>query len=100
MSNEKDGMMYIYKNGKNNEQKEVSIVELQASTKYQLAQEFKNKRKVKKLTQSEMSEITAIPQPNITRFESGKSNPTLELMVKMAAAMDMELVISLKDKKK
>lgn len=95
---EKDGMMYVYKTGKKGDLKQVSIAELQASAKYQLAQEFKEKRKNIKMTQTKLSELTGIPQPNVTRFESGKSNPTLELMVKMAAAMNMELEITLKEK--
>lgn len=91
-----DNMCYIYKKDRNKNMKQVSIASVQAKTKKSVMEEFKNTRKNIKMTQVELSEITGIPQPNITRFESGKSNPTLEMMVKMAAAMGMEIEISLK----
>lgn len=96
---ENDSMMYLYKKDKVKGTKEISIAAVQAKTKYQIAQDYKEARKSRKMTQIEMSEITGVPQPNITRFESGKSNPTLEMMIKMAAAMGMELEISFKEMK-
>ena len=57
----------------------------------------KSIRKGKRLTQVELSKLTGIPQPNITRFESDKSNPTLEMLVKMAAALGKKVTITLED---
>ena len=54
-------------------------------------------RKNQKMTQVELAKITGIPQPNITRFESDKSNPTLEMLVKMAAALGKKVTIQLED---
>lgn len=76
----------------------VSIEDIQAETKKQVTNVYKDCRKKKKLTQVDLERITGIPQPNITRFENCRSNPTLEMMVKMAAAMGMELQISLVEK--
>lgn len=61
---------------------------------------FKACRKGKKLTQSQLAERTGISQPNITRFESCNYNPSLEMMVRIASAMDMKLDIKLVDKEK
>ena len=83
---------YLLRDGK-----KISISELQFNTQQSVVSAFKNARKKKKITQMELSGITGIPQPNITRFESDKSNPTLEMMVKMAAALGKKLVINLED---
>ena len=39
-----------------------------------------------------------IKRPNISRFETGQCNPTLDLLVKMAECMDLEIRIDLIDK--
>ena len=93
----KDSMMYLYKEDKLNGPKQVSIEDIQVSTKQQVMHAFKECRRSKNITQVELSNITGIPQPNVTRFENSKSNPTLEMMIKMAAAMGMELEITLKE---
>lgn len=41
-----------------------------------------------------------IKRPNISRFETGQCNPTLDLLVKMAECMDLEVRIELVDKSK
>ena len=52
---------------------------------------FKQNRKLNGMTQTELS------QPNITRFESGSYNPSLDFMVKIAAAMGKRVQITLVD---
>ena len=39
-----------------------------------------------------------ITRPNISRFEIGQCNPTLDLLVKMAESMDLEIKIDLVNK--
>ena len=48
---------------------------------------YKQYRKELGLTQSELGKRAGISQPNITRFESGNYNPSLEFLVKIAGAM-------------
>lgn len=55
---------------------------------------YKSLRKNQRVTQVKLAEVTGIPQPNITRFESSESNPTLEMLVKMAAALGNKVVIN------
>lgn len=54
-------------------------------------------RKSKGLTQAELAQLAGMARPNITRFESGNYNPSLELLVKVAAAMGKKVVIRLED---
>ena len=55
-------------------------------------------RTTKGIKQDELAKATGISRPNISRFESGTYNPTLKTMVKIAAALNMELHISLEEK--
>ena len=52
-------------------------------------------RKSRGITQQEIAERTGMKRTNIVRIESGKSIPTLEVLVKLASALDMELKVSL-----
>lgn len=45
------------------------------------------------LTQKELSKRSGINQADISRIERGIANPTLKLLQKLAAGMDMELEI-------
>ena len=48
------------------------------------------------ITQAELAERASTKQSNISRFESGNYNPTVEFMQKIAAALGKDLQISLK----
>lgn len=54
-----------------------------------------NLRKEKGITQQEIADRTGINRTNVVRIESGKNAPTIEVLVKLAAALDMELEIRL-----
>lgn len=56
---------------------------------------FKAYRRELGMTQEELGRRVGIPQSNVTRFESGNYNPTLEFLVKMAAAMGKKVKVSL-----
>lgn len=51
-----------------------------------------------RLTQAELAKRMNIPQSNISRLESGRYNPTLEFLNKVAVALNMELEVVLRDK--
>lgn len=57
-------------------------------------------RKIRNLTQEDLAYAMGIKRPNISRFETGQCNPTLDLLVKMAECMDLEIKIELVDKSK
>ena len=52
-------------------------------------------RKMQGMTQAELARRAGVPRSNITRFESGSYNPSLELLVRIAAAMGMTLQMQL-----
>ena len=69
---------------------------LQKDTREKVSAYFVQCRKEKKMTQADIARRTGIPRTNITRFESGRYNPSLEMLVKIAAALDMKLELILK----
>ena len=58
---------------------------------------YKQYRKELGLTQSELGKRAGISQPNITRFESGNYNPSLEFLVKIAGATGKKVKVTLED---
>lgn len=52
-------------------------------------------RKRRGITQQQIADYTGMQRTNIVRIESGKYLPTLEVLIKLAAAVDMDLEIRL-----
>ena len=50
-------------------------------------------RKEKNLTQKDLAELIGTKQSNISRFESGNYNPTLDFLNKLASAVGKELEV-------
>lgn len=57
------------------------------------AREMKDIRKEQKITQNELAKKIGTKKSNISRFESGKYNPTLDFMAKMADGLGKEIKI-------
>lgn len=87
----KNSMDYIYTSG---EQKIVIEVE-QKSVRQSVAEQYVRSRKMQGLTQAELAKRAGVPRSNITRFESGSYNPSLEMMVRIAEALGMTLQVQL-----
>lgn len=87
-------MDYIYTSG---EQKIVIEVE-QKSTRQSVIEQYVHWRKIQGMTQAELAKRAGIPRTNITRFESGNYNPSLEMLVRIAAALGMTLQVQLMEK--
>ena len=81
-----------YKNG-------IDIEYTQNNVRKSLVREYIYLRKLKGLTQAEVAERAGISRTNVSRFESGGYNPTLEMLVKLATAMDLEILVTLRTKK-
>lgn len=56
-------------------------------------------RKYQHMTQEQLALKSGISRPNITRFESGRANPSLEMLIRIADAMDMDIEIRLREKR-
>lgn len=88
------GMDLIYSS--NNE--EIVITVEQQNVRQAVIDQYIRCRKEQGLTQAELARRAGIPRTNITRFESGSYNPSLEMMVRLAAALGMSLQVSLEEK--
>lgn len=84
-------MDYIYTSS---EQKIIIEVE-QRSTRLSVIEQYVQCRKMQGITQAELAKRAGIPRSNITRFESGNYNPSLEQLVRIAAALGMKLQVQL-----
>lgn len=78
---------------------EIDIEYMQKNVRKSLVREYTYLRKLKGLTQAEVAERAGISRTNVSRFESGGYNPTLEMLVKLATAMDLDILVTLKPKK-
>lgn len=84
----------------NTHEKQETLVKKQECVRRQLVEQYITYRKKRKLTQEELANIMGVKRPNISRFETGDYNPSLDLLVKMAECMDLEIEISLVNKEK
>ena len=64
--------------------------------RYEILQAVITTRIEKKMTQAELAERADTKQSNISRFESGNYNPSLEFLQKIAGALDKQLEITLR----
>lgn len=46
------------------------------------------------LSQQKLSDLTGVPQPEISRFESGDANPTLATLAKLTDALGYNLTLT------
>ena len=68
-------------------QKELKMNEAE----YKIIEEIIMARKEKNLTQKDLAELVGTKQSNISRFESGNYNPSLEFLNKIVQAVGKEL---------
>lgn len=71
----------------------IIIEEEKQSIKEKLLLEYITLRKNLNLSQEDIATLTGIARPNISRIENGKYDPTLEILTKLAWALDMKLEI-------
>ena len=64
-----------------------------ADARIGLATQLRQARIAKHMTQQAVAELAGTQRSNISRMESGKYNPSLDFMVKVAEAMDLVLNI-------
>ena len=79
-------------------EKETEILNKQKAVRTRIIQQYAAYRKEKKLSQEDLANLMGIKRPGISRFETGKYNPSLDLLVKMAECLDLEIEISLRNK--
>lgn len=61
--------------------------------RYRLARQMMQRRRQLKLTQAALAAKSGIGQADISKIESGRSNPTLDTLANLARAMDCRLAL-------
>jgi putative transcriptional regulator len=61
-----------------------------------LGREIRRQRQSRGLSQDGLAELARTTQASIAHLESGRYNPTLELIERVAGAMKMDLVVALR----
>ena len=56
---------------------------------FQIIQAILNGRKEKNMTQKQLADITGINQADISRMETGNSNPSIQTLQRLAAGLGM-----------
>ena len=65
--------------------------------KFQLAKAMLVGRKKKHFSQKQLSELTGVTQADISRYESGEGNPTLDTICHIADGLGMNLKLFFED---
>lgn len=58
---------------------------------------IKNRRQALKVTQETLAELSGVGLRTLKQFESGKGNPTLQTLYKLADVLGMEICLTVKD---
>ncbi len=77
-----------------NEEISLLVEEEKQRVKDRIIQQYISLRKEKGLSQEAVANRTGIARTNIIRIESGRNVPTIEVLTKLAMALDMELEIN------
>lgn len=59
--------------------------------------QIKERRKILKITQEILADLSGVGLRTIKQFESGKGNPTLENLQKICAVLGLEISLSVKN---
>ena len=74
---------------------ETTDEENEESICYEVANIIQNARKQLKMSQKDLSQITGIQQSSISKLESGKYNPSILLIQRIATGLGKKLIIRL-----
>ena len=61
--------------------------------RYEVVEQLKNARKAQDVTQETLAARVGTKKSNISRFESGKYNPSLDFLVKVAESLGKQIHI-------
>ena len=57
----------------------------------ELGQAIRNRRKLSKVTQADLADLSGLSVHTLSDLESGKGNPTLEVLTKLCNVMGLEI---------
>lgn len=61
--------------------------------RYEVVEQLKNARRAQNVTQEVLAERVGTKKSNISRFESGKYNPSLDFLIKVAESLGKQIHI-------
>jgi len=64
--------------------------------RYELVEQLKAVRKAQDITQEDLAARVGTKKSNISRFESGRYNPSLDFIIKVAGSLGKQIQINLK----
>ena len=68
----------------------------QLAPRYEIVELLKTARKAQDITQEDLAARVGTKKSNISRFESGRYNPSLDFLIKVSSSLGMQLQITLK----
>ncbi len=68
----------------------------QLTPRYEVVQQLKEARKAQDMTQEVLAERVGTKKSNISRLESGKYNPSLDFLIKVAGSLGKQVQIKIK----
>lgn len=63
-----------------------------------IATELQHRRKMLKINQRDLAEIAGVSPNTLYKIERGQANPTLEVLLKIADVLGLELTLQLKNR--
>ena len=64
--------------------------------RYEIVELLKSARKAQDITQEDLAARVGTKKSNISRFESGRYNPSLDFLIKVAGSLGLQLQITIK----
>ena len=64
--------------------------------RYEIVELLKAARKAQDITQEDLAARVGTKKSNISRFESGRYNPSLDFLIKVSSSLGLKLQITLK----
>ena len=68
----------------------------QLAPRYEIVELLKTARKAQDITQEDLAQRVGTRKSNISRFESGRYNPSLDFLIKVSNSLGLQLQITLK----
>ncbi len=68
----------------------------QNDARHQVARQIKDVRKEQGMTQESLAELVGTKKSNISRLESGRYNPSLDFLVKVAKGLGKQIQVNVK----
>ena len=64
--------------------------------RYEVVEQLKSARKAQNVTQEVLAERVGTSKSNISRFESGRYNPSLDFLIKVADSLGKQIQIRIR----